>query len=195
MEITNDETKEKREVKDELKLVPSEEIEANGTFTGTGVNFCEEVKEEDYEEIYKLSEQMIVKCAIEGGVGLSAPQVGVKKKLFVFMFQEGMYQAVINPKIFPEGKKKVNMIEACLSYPGRRYYINNRYKQVRMVYYTINRQDKKLIRIVKNLRGMAAIVAQHECWHLEGKTIATEGVMIEDTRQQQEEDKQQGQRE
>jgi peptide deformylase len=180
MEIVNDKTEEKREVDDSLKISPPEDIEANGTLTGTGENFTKEVKEEEYEEVFSLVEKMIVKCATEGGVGLAAPQIGVKKKLFVFMFNEGMYQAVINPKIFPEGHKKVNMIEACLSYPGKRYYVQNRFKNVRMVYYTINRQEKKLMRVVKSFHGMSAIVAQHEFDHLNGITIATRGVLIED---------------
>jgi peptide deformylase len=168
MEIVSEKTEEKREVAEDLKLSPPEEVEGA---------ICEEIKEEEYDEIFALTEKMIVKCVMLGGVGLSAPQVGIKKKMFVFMFKDDMYQAAINPRFYPEKRASTNLVESCLTYGTKRFFMK-RYKNIRVVYYTINRQEKKLMKVTASLRGMPAYVFQHELDHLDGKTIATEGIFI-----------------
>jgi peptide deformylase len=157
---------------EEIKIVPSSEIE--------GV-ICEEVKEtEKLEEAISIGEKLIAKCISLGGVGLAAPQIGINKRIFVWMFKPEIFQIAINPTFYKEGHKKISMIEMCLSYPGERYYISGRWKSIRAVYYSINKSENKLVKITKSISGESAIIYQHEIWHLDGKTIATEGKLIKD---------------
>lgn len=134
---------------------------------------CEEVLENEMEWLLKFSEKLVAKCALSGGAGLSAPQVGINKKIFAWMFKEGLYQIAINPIYYKNGKK-INTVEGCLSYPGEQYFVT-RYKYVRAVYYSINRNTKKLIKVCKELKGEPAIIFQHETDHCNGITIATKG--------------------
>ena len=69
-------------------------------------------------------------------------------------------------------------LEACLSYPDEHYFVK-RYKYVRGVFYVIQ-PNKTLKKVFKNFRGDDAIVFQHECQHLVGKTIRTEGELMRD---------------
>ena len=139
---------------------------------------CLDVKEEEIENLSPIMEEMIKLCAVEGGIGLAAPQVGLKKKLFVWRVQESAFQPIINPQYYPNERKKTHTIEACLSYRGDYYYLP-RYKYVRAVYWTIQ-PNKKLEKKIKNLRGDDAIIFQHETDHCYGKTIRTQGELLKD---------------
>ena len=156
-----------KKMDDELNILPGNQIE--------GIE-CEEVTEDEMEWLLEFGEKLVAKCALSGGAGLAAPQVGINKKVFAWMFKEGLYQLAVNPKYFKDGKK-VNMIEGCLSYPGEQYFIS-RHKYVWVNYFTINRKTKKLIKVAKRLREEPAIIFQHETDHLNGETIATKGKLL-----------------
>lgn len=138
---------------------------------------CEDVAEEELEETISIGEEMIKYCAEKGGIGLAAPQIGINKNFFVYSPREEIFQIVINPSWFPDGKK-TNTVEGCLSYPEQNYFMS-RYKYVRAVYYGRSKTTGKMERITKRLSGDDAIIFQHETDHLRGKTIATEGRLIE----------------
>ena len=60
---------------------------------------------------------------LEDGIGLAAPQVGVRKRLFTFDLHEGDGPAVvINPEIV-EREGEVLSDEGCLSVPGYRFEV------------------------------------------------------------------------
>ena len=60
---------------------------------------------------------------LEDGIGLAAPQVGVRKRLFTFDLHEGDGPAVvINPEI-TEREGEVLSDEGCLSVPGYRFEV------------------------------------------------------------------------
>lgn len=103
------------------------------------------------------------------GVGLSAPQVGVKIRLIVFdttfIEDNGKIGIFFNPEIL-HGEGHVDSIEGCLSLPGRRITVE-RYRKVKIKY--TNTEDK--VNIVE-LEGLAAIVAQHEIDHLDGVILS-----------------------
>lgn len=146
----------------ELKIVPAEDI----------VDIeCEDVTIEEFPEIKKLGEAMIELCVSKSGVGLAAPQVGVKKNMFVWMNGVNSFQIVLNPKIFP-GKKKTNLVEGCLSYPKERYFLQ-RSKETRMKFNFV--KDGEMKSHSANFHGEKSFVLQHEYDHLIGNTIATKG--------------------
>lgn len=150
----------------ELKLVNSELIEDCD---------CEEITQDEFEEIKTLGEAMIKKCIELGGVGLAAPQIGIFKKMFVWKNSENTFQIAINPKYFMKEKKRTNIIEACLSYPERTYYMS-RYKKISASFYVL--KDGELQRIYRTLSGRQAYIFQHETDHINGITIAMKGTDI-----------------
>jgi len=135
---------------------------------------CKDVVVEEFESIKQLGEKMIYHCIENGGLGLAAPQVGVNKNMFVWMNADDSYQIICNPMMFP-GKKKTNVIESCLSYPGEHYYLG-RYKEVRVKFYFF--KDGELKNHSKNLHAERAFVFQHEFDHLQGETIASKGLKL-----------------
>lgn len=150
---------------DDVELVPVEDI--------IGIE-CEDVYVEEFEEIKKLGEDMIEYCVEKGGLGLAAPQVGVLKKMFVWMNAENSFQIVLNPHIFLD-KKKTNVLEGCLSYPGEQYFVQRSKKcRVRFEYM----KDGEFKTHFRNLHGEKSFIFQHETDHLGGITVATRGQLF-----------------
>lgn len=133
---------------------------------------CEEIAEEEAKDFIPIAESMIEFAVKNGGMGLSAPQIGINKKLIIWEGKEGIFHIGFNPSFFPDGKL-INTIEGCLSYPKEEYYLARR-KKIRAVYYALN-QKGKLLKISRGLRDDEAIVFQHEVQHLLGETVRTKG--------------------
>lgn len=95
------------------------------------------------------------------GVGLSAPQVGVLKRIIVIDGQEEGLIALINPKIVRR-EGEVNEEEGCLSFP-------NMYSKVkRSSRVTVEGLNQKRERIEITKEGLIARALQHEIDHLDG---------------------------
>lgn len=133
---------------------------------------CEEVKEEDSEELVLIAQAMIEFTAKNGGVGLSGPQVGINKRIIVWQSKENTFMIGFNPSYYPDGKK-VNTVEGCLSYPEEEYYVSRR-KRIRAVFYALN-QAGNFVKIARSMSGDEAIVFAHETDHINGITIAMIG--------------------
>jgi peptide deformylase len=100
------------------------------------------------------------------GVGLAAPQVGIRKNLIIFDPSDDMSKltAMVNPKIkAKDGEVYTN--EGCLSVPGLMARIK-RAKNVKVKY-----NDLQGDTITKDFGGMSSICIQHEMDHLKGKLI------------------------
>lgn len=136
---------------------------------------CDEVYPEEWDDIKKLGEAMIKLCVEQGGLGLSAPQVGVMKKMFVWNNSQNQFQIVVNPYFTPDGKK-TNVVEGCLTYPGKHFFLK-RFKSGNARSDILDPNDtSKFKRSFRKLSGERALVWQHESDHLEGKTIAMIGM-------------------
>ncbi|MDP8233296.1 MAG: peptide deformylase [Candidatus Saelkia tenebricola] len=98
------------------------------------------------------------------GVGLSANQVGVNKRIFVTsprIKREEVF-IFINPKIIKKYGKIMDE-EGCLSVPGAAAFIR-RYREVEVEALGV---DGKLFKI--KAEGLLARIVQHEIDHLNGK--------------------------
>lgn len=95
-----------------------------------------------------------------GGIGLSAPQVGINKRIFVMGTNEKSF-VCINPEIV-SGEGEVKDIEGCLSYPGLYLHVK-RYLTVNVKYQNILGEEK-----IHTFTGIMARVFQHELDHLNG---------------------------
>ncbi|HLM18825.1 MAG TPA: peptide deformylase [Acidimicrobiia bacterium] len=98
----------------------------------------------------------------EEGVGLAAPQVGVRKRLFTFDLHDGDGPGVvINPQIV-EREGEVLSEEGCLSVPGYRFEV------VRSERVTMRGLDLDGNEIVLEGDDLLARMVQHEIDHLDG---------------------------
>jgi len=123
-------------------------------------------------EIKQLVAQMFETVALENGVGLAAPQVGINKRVIVIdLSHEGIKPfALINPEIL-KAKGKATDSEGCLSVPGV-FLPVCRPAEIKIKYRDLN--DRQ---VVMDASGLLARAIQHEIDHLDGKLFVD---MVED---------------
>ena len=101
------------------------------------------------------------------GIGLAAPQAGIRKRLFVCEL-EGRALSIVNPEI-RKAKGQSEMAEGCLSLPGVHVSVT-RNKKLLVRGYDLNGRRTRL-----KMSGLWARVAQHEVDHLNGVLICDYG--------------------
>lgn len=99
-----------------------------------------------------------------GGVGLAAPQIGVKKRIFI-MGNFVKLVACINPKISSLSEERANDLEGCLSFPELFMKVKRPASAI-VNYYTISGEL-----VERELTGLEARVFLHEYDHLIGVTF------------------------
>jgi peptide deformylase len=100
------------------------------------------------------------------GVGLAATQVGVLRRLFVFLPGEDEDpRAVVNPVVAERSEELETGEEGCLSLGTVRVPVE------RHVSVTVAGQDLDGSEVQLELEGLPARVAQHELDHLDGTLI------------------------
>jgi len=100
-----------------------------------------------------------------GGIGLSANQVGLDMKVFVFGDGEALTRYIINPIIIAIGDESVSMKEGCLSLPGV-FLMVKRPTEVTLKY-----QDTEGNEVVEQFKDLAARVVLHEYDHMIGQNF------------------------
>ena len=120
------------------------------------------VVEEIDDDVVTLVHGMYETMDLEDGVGLAAPQVGVRKRLFTFDLHEGDGPGVvINPEIVQRDGEVLSE-EGCLSVPGYRFEV------VRAERVTMQGLDLDGEEIVLEGDDLLARMIQHEIDHLDG---------------------------
>lgn len=110
-----------------------------------------EVELEEGIEIAQTLEEELEKS--HNGIGLSAPQIGILKRVVVLKTSNYGFLRLINPTIESFEKPFINPNEGCLSFPG--VWIDTiRYNSI-VVKDDLNGQQE--------LNNFGAVVAQHEC--------------------------------
>lgn len=126
---------------------------------------CAPVSEIDLGLIADMFETMYA----APGRGLAAPQVGVMQRLFVMDagWKEGEMTplACIDPEIVAASDDRVSGPEACLSIPGIEAAVT-RHGEITLRYRDVNGAGCET-----RLSGAAAVIAQHELDHLDGRVI------------------------
>jgi peptide deformylase len=103
------------------------------------------------------------------GVGLSAPQIGISKRIFVLEIEKKLV-ALINPEIISMSKENMadklpeekKFLEGCLSVPNFWGFVNRPY-QIKVSF-----MDKTGAKITKDFIGKEACYFLHEYDHLDG---------------------------
>ena len=124
---------------------------------------CAPVKKVD-KEIRKIIVDMAQTMKESQGIGLSASQVGISKRLIVVQsdLKSGRILGLINPEIKKKSKEKETDKEGCLSFPGIFLEIK-RAKEI-----LIEAQDFNGKKIQLKASNLFARVFQHEIDHLNG---------------------------
>lgn len=114
-------------------------------------------------EIQRLIADLLETVEEQDGAGLAAPQVHVSKRVVVLSLtdDEG-FRVWINPEITALTDELIESWEGCLSVTGLRASVA-RVERIRVKAYDQNGRAVHL-----ELAGFPAIVAQHECDHLDG---------------------------
>lgn len=113
--------------------------------------------------------ELAQKYNLREGVGLSANQIGLNKRMFVAYFQDEKGKqhehTLVNPRIISHSVSMVYLppSEGCLSVDREIVGFVPRYERIRVKGFDINGEPVEL-----KLKGYASIVFQHEIDHLDG---------------------------
>ena len=121
---------------------------------------------EKHENMRGVVDNMVETMYAHQGVGLAAPQVGIRKNLIIFDPSDDMSKltAMVNPIIkAKDGEVYTN--EECLSVPNMKARIK-RSKNIKVRYRNLGGDT-----ITKDFSGFESICIQHEIDHLKGKLI------------------------
>ena len=114
------------------------------------------------DALVKLVDDMLETMYAEPGIGLAAPQVGIRKRLFVYDLEAGADpHAVINPEIV-ESDGEWEFDEGCLSVPGLSWNIV-RPKTIHLVGRDLDGNEVSI-----EADELEARLFQHELDHLNG---------------------------
>jgi peptide deformylase len=114
-----------------------------------------------------LAETMLT----EGGIGISANQVGLPYRVFVMQAEELI--PCFNPRIVDMSSETIVLEEGCLSYPGMFVKVK-RPRRIKVRYADPN--GKVVTRVFD---GMSARVFQHELSHLNGQSFINDANFLE----------------
>ncbi len=121
---------------------------------------------EEHENMRGVVNNMVETMYTHQGVGLAAPQIGIRKNLIIFDPFDDMSKltAMVNPIIkAKDGEVYTN--EECLSVPTMKARIK-RSKNIKVRYKDLDGDT-----ITKDFSGFESICIQHEMDHLKGKLI------------------------
>ena len=121
---------------------------------------------EEHENMRGVVNNMVETMYTHQGVGLAAPQIGIRKNLIIFDPSDDMSKltAMVNPIIkAKDGEVYTN--EECLSVPNMKARIK-RSKNIKVKYKDLDGDT-----ITKDFSGIESICIQHEMDHLKGKLI------------------------
>lgn len=125
------------------------------------------------KQIQSLIDDLLQTMKAENGVGIAAPQVGVKERVIIVETDRGP-EAFINPKIVSRSLNMTNSHEGCLSVPGV-YGLVKRHKHVK-----VRAKDRHGNVVSMKAKGLPAIIFQHEIDHLDGVLFIDRAFQIEE---------------
>jgi peptide deformylase len=117
------------------------------------------------DDLKRLVTRMVELMKDANGVGLAATQVGVLRRLFVFVPEEDEVAVVVNPQIVSRGEETDTDDEGCLSIQGITVPVE------RALSVRIEGVDELGNDVGFDLEGTPARIVQHELDHLDGKLM------------------------
>ena len=134
---------------------------------------CKPVKEMT-EHTAELIEDMFETMYEANGVGLAAPQVGIRKQIVVIDVDDGNQYVMINPEIIGQEGSQTGY-EGCLSLPGKSGIVT------RPNYVKVKALDENMEPYELEGEGLLARAICHEVAHLEGQMYVelVEGELVD----------------
>jgi peptide deformylase len=122
---------------------------------------------EDFDgDLSKLVERLEHLLREASGLGLAATQIGVLRRVFVFLPDpEGDPVALVNPRFSDSSDERESDTEGCLSLQGVVIPVERHATVV------LEGKDSEGADVRLELEGLAARIAQHELDHLDGVLI------------------------
>jgi peptide deformylase len=119
----------------------------------------------DKDEREDLAAKLLQSMQYNMGVGLSANQVGIKERVFIFYddVTTKSLEFCFNPEIVKVGEDEIFMDEGCLTYPGLWVKV----KRPEMVVVKFQGTDPDSVE-ERVYHGLTARIWQHEFDHMEG---------------------------
>jgi peptide deformylase len=124
----------------------------------------------EFFKVQSIIDYMFQAMIENDGVGLAAPQVGLRLRLFVFDDRSGFRGHMINPYII-KSNKKLLLHEGCLSFPG--LYLDDIRRSKSAI---VNGLDVNGRFLSYTVDGFAAQIMQHEVDHLDGRLFIDRSV-------------------
>lgn len=124
---------------------------------------CPDV-EETGDDLERQVQDMLDSLPQPEGAGLSANQIGIMKRIFIYE-DTGIIEVCVNPRIIWRSEDMEDGMEGCLSLPGVAVNVP-RHLGVELEYMDMEGESHNL-----RVEGWMARVFQHEIDHLEGKLI------------------------
>ena len=121
---------------------------------------CKPVKEMT-SHTAELIEDMFDTMYEASGVGLAAPQVGIRKQIVVINVEDGNQYVLINPEILETDGSQTGA-EGCLSVPGKSGIVT------RPNWVKVKALNKRMEEYILEGEGLLARAICHECDHLTG---------------------------
>ena len=115
--------------------------------------------------IKEIKEKMTDIMLSNGGIGLSANQIGLDAKIFIMGDTKENISLIINPKVLQHTQDTVLELEGCLSFPNV-YMKIRRPKEILAEYYDESLEQKRT-----HVKGYGTKVFLHEWDHLHGITF------------------------
>lgn len=124
--------------------------------------------------VFSQNAELAEKHGLRPGVGLSAVQVNVLKRMFAMHLEDldgQMFSMIIvNPVITHKSKEMIylNGGEGCLSIDRKTEGLTPRHKRITFSAHIFDFKENKFLRKTMRLKDYPAIVFQHEYDHLDG---------------------------
>ncbi|KAA0547987.1 peptide deformylase [Bacillus sp. BGMRC 2118] len=131
---------------------------------------CEKVTVFD-KELRSLLRDMHITMIESDGVGLAAPQIGIRKQIAVVEDDDGRIIDLINPVIINKSGSQIGP-EGCLSFPG----LFGDVERSSMI--KVRAQDKMGKMMLFEATDFFARVIQHELDHLNGILFPTKAISL-----------------
>lgn len=126
---------------------------------------CRPVEKFD-EKLALLLDDMYETMQEANGVGLAAPQVGIRRRVVVIDVGDGPIE-LINPEILERSGEEEEEMEGCLSFPGKYGMVKRPYRV------KVRAQDRKGDSFELEGEGLLARAFCHEIDHLDGVLFVT----------------------
>jgi len=147
----------------DVAIVPAEDIPAPPYRTPS----------DDVPQMYSVAKKMESLCRRLGGMGMSASQVGLPWRMFVFLLDPpygDKFGCYFDCEYRPASEDKAPSVEGCLSLPGLMYSVDRHEEVVVSGKELFEGDEGPLVRDVeKAFSGLAAVLMQHEIDHDHGR--------------------------